>query len=219
MPSGRFDGVIGGPPCQNYSDANRRRDTDEGDRLLREFLRVVHEAHPEWWLLENVRNVPDVALEGYLVQRLDITDAECGGRQRRLRHIQFGSKWGDILRPSRTTGARSVTPAVLCRPQSPHDRHCRRLAKQGCPPLPLRSLTPAARSRVVGNGVPWLVATTLARAVTDRGPVTEEDCVCLCGRTAAHGGRHAVPACRKRMERRRKGQVRTVTLLDESRPD
>lgn len=84
VPSHRFDGIIGGPPCQNFSDANRRRDTDEGDRLLREFLRIVTEAQPEWWLMENVRNVPDVALEGYLVQRLDITDAECGGKQRRL---------------------------------------------------------------------------------------------------------------------------------------
>lgn len=212
VPSGHVDGVIGGPPCQHYSDANRARNAEAGDRLLREFLRIIDESQPEWWLMENVRNVPDVALAGYHVQRLDITDASCGGKQRRLRHIQFGSRRGDIIRPSRTETARSVTPAVLCRPAGRHDRHCRRLDRQGAPYLPLRSLTPAARTRVIGNGVPWLVATTLARAVADRGPVTEDDCICLCGRPRAAAGSHASPSCRKRMERRRRGHIRTVTL-------
>lgn len=79
--AGKFDGVIGGPPCQNYSLLNRHRDEAEGDRLVRHFLRVVSECQPEWWLMENVPNVPDVRLAGYQVQRLDITDRECGGRQ------------------------------------------------------------------------------------------------------------------------------------------
>lgn len=29
---GRFDGVVGGPPCVNYSDANRQRDTNNPQR-------------------------------------------------------------------------------------------------------------------------------------------------------------------------------------------
>lgn len=211
IPAGKFDGVIGGPPCQNYSDANRQRDTAEGDRLVLEFLRAIAESHPRWWLMENVRNVPDVRLEGYHVQRFDLTDADCGGKQRRLRHLQFGSLDGSILRPARTNDARSVTPAVLCRMTSPHDRHSRRLARQGAPPLPLRALTSAARSRAIGNAVSWPMAATLAAAVASQGPVTPFDCLCGCGRVTQRAGVSAGAACRKRLERRRRSHTRSLT--------
>jgi len=211
VPAGRFTGIIGGPPCQNYSDANRTRNPAEGDRLVRHYLRIVAESQCEWFVMENVRNVPDVAVPGYTVQRLDITDAACGGKQRRLRHIQFGSRAGQIIRPARTEGARSVTPAVLTRLASKHDRHSRRLARQSAPRLTLKALTSAARARGIGNAVPWLVAVTLAQAVAVRGPVTPSDCICGCGRATKNGARHAGPACRKRMERRRKGLGRVVS--------
>lgn len=208
-----FDGVIGGPPCQNFSDANRRRDTAEGVRLLREFLRVIDESRPTWFLMENVRNVPDVAVAGYVVQRLDVTDAEFGGRQRRLRHIQFGHVAGWIIRPRRTETRRPVTPvpAVLTALNGRHDRHSRRCEKQGIPRLPLSSLTRTARARVIGNAVPWSIGLSLARAVTGAGPVTPGDCCCGCGRAIAPPARHATPACRKRMERRRRGSRHVVT--------
>lgn len=211
LPAGKFDGIIGGPPCQNYSDANRNRNQAEGDRTVTEFLRCIDESQPAWFMMENVRNVPDVAITGYRVQRLDLTDCECGGRQRRLRHIQFGSKDGSIIRPLRTEGARSVTPAVLCRVK-PTDRHSRRLTAQGAPSLPLRSLTKTARAKAIGNAVPWAMAVTLARAVTARSGVTPEDCICGCGRRVTNRARHAGASCRKRMERRRSGCLRTVTF-------
>lgn len=219
---GPFDGIIAGPPCQNYSDANRNRDIEEGDRLLRETLRVIDEARPEWFLIENVRNVPDVALWPYFVQRLDITDDECGGMQRRLRHIQFGSLWGDVIRPLRRNARRSVTRgkaarAVLAsRRRSDHDWPCRRARAQGFEALKLRSLTKAARDRAIGNGVPFAVSATLAAAVKERGPATGEDCICGCGRPVSpHGGRQAIASCRKRMERRRRTPRRIVTLAQE----
>ena len=218
-PSGRFHGVIGGPPCQNYSDANRHRDTAEGDRLVGHFLRVVNESRPAWFLMENVRAVPTVQLPGYHVQRLDLTDCECGGRQKRLRHVQFGTPRGfaEIIRPLRTSDARPVTPPVLCRMAGKNDRHSRRVARQGSPPLPLRSLTSAARARAIGNAVPWAMGLALARAVTARSSVTADDCVCLCGRQVTPPARHATAACRKRMERRRRGHGRTLAIA-ESRP-
>lgn len=212
MPSGRVDGIIGGPPCQNYSDANRLRNPSEGDRLVQHFLRLIDESRPAWFLMENVRNVPNVAVEGYHVQRLDLTDADCGGKQRRLRHIQFGSTDGAIIRPERTKRTRPVTPAVLCR-YEPQQRHSRRLSAQGAPRLPLRSLTKSARARTVGNAVPWSMAITLARAVTCRSSVTEADCICGCGRSVVTGRQlQATAACRKRMERRRKTPLRTLTV-------
>lgn len=203
---GKIDGIIAGPPCQNFSDANRFRNRDEGVRLLRECLRCIDESQPEWFLIENVRNVPDVAIAGYHVQRLGLLDCECGGFQRRLRHIQFGSKRGDIIRPLRTPLARSVTHrVVLCRPASPHDRPARRTRSQGFPGLCLRGLTAAARSRAIGNGVPRAIGESLAAAVSLRAPVTESDCVCLCGRRITARQSHATASCRKRMERRRRG--------------
>jgi DNA (cytosine-5)-methyltransferase 1 len=209
---GKFDGVIGGPPCQQYSDANRRRDTAEGDRLVLEFLRVIDETRPTWWLMENVRRVPDVRLPGYSVQRLDVRALEFGGRQRRLRHIQFGHLDGWIIRPLRTKAERSVTPipAVLTTPSGPGDRHVRRCAKQDLPHLALSSFTKTARRRVIGNGVPLSIGRALAAAVLAAGGVTEADCICGCGRCVVPPARHATAACRKRMQRKREGPRRVL---------
>ncbi len=212
----RFDGVIGGPPCQNYSDANRHRDTEEGDRLVLEFLRVVREARPKWFLMENVRNVPHVQLRGYSVQRLDCTDWEFGGPTGRLRHIQFGHVDGWIIRPARTTSTRSVTlqPTLTTAPTGPGDRHSRRCAKMGLPTLPLTALTKKARQRVIGNGVPWGMGSALAEAVMAAGPVTELDCVCGCGRATRRAGSHATVACRQRTSRRRRGHIRVLAYQE-----
>ena len=214
LPAGHVDGVIGGPPCQNYSTANRTRNRDEGDRLVLEFLRCLDESRPKWWLMENVPNVPTVAVEGYHVQRLDLTDWECGGTQQRLRHIQFGSMDGSIIRPARTNRGRRVTraaAAVLCR-QAQHERHSRRVATQGAPALPLRAFTRTARAKLIGNAVSLPMALVLAAAVLSRGPVTSRDCVCLCGRVTANSKQTlATAACRKRMQRRRDGGTRTIS--------
>lgn len=209
-PPYHFSAIIGGPPCQNYSDANRHRNPTEGDRLLREFLRVVHEAKPHWFLIENVRNVPDIKITNYTIQRLDITDTDADGKQLRLRHIQFGSRNGDIIRPLRTERRRPVTPTITCRDNNQHDTHARRLAKQGAPPLPLKALTATARSRAIGNAVSYRVALLLAAAVKQRGPVTTNDCPCRCGRVTKKGTL-ANAACRKRMQRRRHSHTRTIT--------
>lgn len=41
-----FDGVIGGPPCQNFSTLNRNRKPEIGIEMLNEFCRVVSECSP-----------------------------------------------------------------------------------------------------------------------------------------------------------------------------
>lgn len=212
---GRFDGIVGGPPCQNYSDANRYRDTAEGDRLVLEFLRVVHEARPTWWLMENVRNVPHVRLPGYTVQRLDCSDWEFGGTTGRLRHIQFGHREGWIIRPARTMDRRPVTvmATVTTAPTGAGDRYSRRCAKMGIEPLALGSFTPAARRRVIGNGVPWGMGCALAGAVLGAGPVTPTDCACGCGRPVRRAGSHANVACRQRTSRRRRSHVRELVYV------
>lgn len=71
-PPGHFCGVIGGPPCQDFSRARRRPPTGYGLAMLAEFRRVITAAQPEWWLLENVPTVPDQRIEGYFVQRFNV---------------------------------------------------------------------------------------------------------------------------------------------------
>jgi len=217
VPPGRFDGIIAGPPCQNYSDANRNRKPEEGDRLLRECLRAIDESQPQWFLIENVRNVPTVALDGYHVQRLSLRHDECGGKTTRSRVFQFGSRIDPlaeapvIIRPSRTKRGRSVTPVLLAsKSRSAHDRHGRRCVAAGIH-LPLTSLTKTARRRVIGNAVPFEMAQTIAQAVTRRSVVTDDDCVCLCGRVTS-GPSLATAACRKRVSRSRLEPTRIVTV-------
>jgi len=50
--------VIGGPPCQSFSLAGKRMgmDDDRG-KLLLEFSRVVHEALPDAFVMENVKGM------------------------------------------------------------------------------------------------------------------------------------------------------------------
>ena len=96
-PPGRFDGVIGGPPCQDFSSLRRNAPTGNGLAMLAEFVRCVEAAQPDWFLMENVPGVPDIAPAGYRVQRFDLRANECGLRQQRLRHFQFGSASGEVL--------------------------------------------------------------------------------------------------------------------------
>ena len=71
-PAGVFDGVIGGPPCQAFSrlrHINPLAGRKHGN-LIPEFERVVGEAAPEWFLMENVPEAPQPAVPGYVVRAL-----------------------------------------------------------------------------------------------------------------------------------------------------
>lgn len=61
-PSGRFDGVIGGPPCQMFSRlAHMVRQNGlqpKFGNLIPEFERCVIEANPQWFVMENVPDAP-----------------------------------------------------------------------------------------------------------------------------------------------------------------
>ncbi len=222
---GSHEGIIAGPPCQTWSSADPCRtpkhkvdfsadSTHAGVVTLRELLRVIDEVQPEWWLAECVPGVPDLIAVGYHVQRLNITDAECGGRQRRIRAIQFGSRIVDrerytVIRPRRVTGAVATARAVLASKsegdESHFRRHCQLMGLSSVPDL--SAFTKAARFRLVGNGVPLTMGRVLARAVTERGPVTDLDCVCGCGQPKRTGSQYSDATnatCRQRVCRRQK---------------
>ena len=103
-PAGRFDGVIGGPPCQAFSRLTRlvrhnaRREPEKykiAENLIPEFNRCIDEAQPNWFLMENV---PDVPVEnwpapaGYGVSPLLLNNRWLPGAtaQNRDRRFWFG---------------------------------------------------------------------------------------------------------------------------------
>lgn len=52
-----IDIIIGSPPCQQFSIANKNPDPDKGMELIIEFLRFIKEINPKYWIMENVPNV------------------------------------------------------------------------------------------------------------------------------------------------------------------
>jgi len=204
VPARRFDGVIGGSPCQDFSGANRNP-TGESLELLHEFERVVCSARPAWFLLENVPRVPNVSVSGYSIQRLDLNARECGMRQVRLRHFQFGSLDGSVISPVRVAPIGKPERIVLASEGAKVDRRswsdfCE---LQGLPRDFDLSMSVTAKYKAVGNGVPVPMARVLARAITNRLSSQSALCVCGCGRLVQGRQVMALPACRKRMERRR----------------
>jgi len=92
--AGRFDGVIGGPPCQPFTRLRHllaaQGKTTKTPNLIPEFSRCVHEAAPFWFALENVPAAPDPSIAGYWITTRVLTDWKCGGRTMRARKFWFG---------------------------------------------------------------------------------------------------------------------------------
>lgn len=224
-PAGVFGGVIGGPPCQDFSSLRRAAPTGDGLKMLGEFCRIVAEAAPDWFLCENVARVPDVVVAGYHVQRLDV-DQRWFDDVSRLRHIQFGSRRGELLHVDKSPDRRrgrddvAVDGAATASDARPLDELIR---LQGLPPdFTLPGFTVEAAKRAVGNGVPLALGRVLAAAVVDalaRGPVPLQRtlelfaggddvepagvCACGCGRRLSGSKRYYDFTCRKRAQRKR----------------
>jgi len=83
--AGRFDGVIGGPPCQFASVAARGKSRHQN--LIPEFERVVSECKPRWAVMENVVVAWDYAPREWPLAVL--RDWDCGGLTHRRRAFWF----------------------------------------------------------------------------------------------------------------------------------
>lgn len=192
-PSGRFDGVIGGPPCQTFSQLKRLHSflgiTERFGNLVPEFERVVAEVRPEWFLMENVKEAPLPAVEGYIVRPYWVSDWKCGGRTQRRRRFSFGSRdgWTLSIRQNHwPTGAPQRAVTGNCRvPRPEHIEQAK--GKGGVFPgqgtlLPLSEVcelqglpqdfrppafTVTALRQAIGNGVPLAMGKALAKAVKE----------------------------------------------------
>ncbi|MCI0359016.1 MAG: DNA cytosine methyltransferase [Planctomycetaceae bacterium] len=122
-PARSFAGVIGGPPCQQFSSlAHMVRANGYEPKfgnLIPEFERCVAEAQPGWFLMENVRAAPVPVVAGYGVQDFLLDNSMIdsgdgwGNEQIRLRRFSFGVRGGAApdLR-------RWITPAALLLPDA-----------------------------------------------------------------------------------------------------
>ena len=211
---GRFEGIIAGSPCQDFSAARRAQPTGYGREMLDEFRRVVDQTRPRWWLLENVARIPDVHVRKYRVQRLDVNQSWYQPVSR-LRHVQYGrlDGYSPIQVPAGKPRPNCERGAMACDGKT-FEELCR---LQGLPPgFDLPGFTVAAKKRGVGNGVPLVMGRVLARAVRRAWslPVDGDEpipidaprreCKCGCGRVVKGRQLHAGAACRKRAERRRR---------------
>lgn len=116
--SGIFSGVIGGPPCKRFSPlANVVRAVHGEDSvapdMIPDFERIIGEAQPDWFLMENVERAPLPAVPGYIVRDEMLNNRWVGGPQNRLRRFSFGTRDGRRL-PIETDALEPVdyAPAV-----------------------------------------------------------------------------------------------------------
>lgn len=54
---GELDGLIGGPPCQGFSDIGKRASDDPRNSLFGDFFRLVSETRPRFFVAENVPGI------------------------------------------------------------------------------------------------------------------------------------------------------------------
>jgi DNA (cytosine-5)-methyltransferase 1 len=94
-PAGKFDGVIGGPPCQAFSRLRhivKANGYKTAPNLIPEFERCVAEASPAWFLMENVPEAPVPTVPGYAVYDRMLRDVWVGGETERFRRFSFGTR-------------------------------------------------------------------------------------------------------------------------------
>lgn len=95
-PAGRFDGVIGGPPCQAFSRlAHMVRANGYQPKfgnLIPEFERCVREASPRWFIMEEVPDAPLPSIGGYNIDARLLNNRWLGETSNRLRRISFGTQ-------------------------------------------------------------------------------------------------------------------------------
>jgi DNA (cytosine-5)-methyltransferase 1 len=195
-PAGRFDGVIGGPPCQAFSALNHLlrasgKKTSKVD-LVPDFVRCVEESRPAWFIMENVIQATQPRPDGFLVRDCDVHDGDCGGDTKRIRRIWFGTQDGRPLIIAKSL-RRSLIPlerAVTRNVRIPRARHFAKAAARGGGVLPgdgeyapledcceLQGLPrtffsslpfrkEAARI-MLGNGVPLPMGRAIAKAVKE----------------------------------------------------
>lgn len=74
---GQVDIVIGGPPCQGFSNANRQHSTiiSMNNRLVKEYVRAICELQPTAFVMENVAMLKS-QVHRFFLEENDMTNAK-----------------------------------------------------------------------------------------------------------------------------------------------
>lgn len=98
-----IDIVVGGPPCQGFSMANRQRLIDDPrNHLYKNYVEIVRKVHPKFFVMENVKGMLSVAKQvkedfrniGYSVECHILNAKDFGVPQSRERLIYIGNRLG-----------------------------------------------------------------------------------------------------------------------------
>lgn len=134
------DVVIGGPPCQGFSQLGRRDGADPRNELWRNYVRVLAASGADIFVMENVPQLlrsdqyalfkETVEGRGFLVREEVLNAADYGVPQTRRRAIVIGSRFGMPEFPVKTHGPQSrhnkpyvdVRRALVNLPQIPTNR-------------------------------------------------------------------------------------------------
>jgi DNA (cytosine-5)-methyltransferase 1 len=131
------DLVVGGPPCQGFSNLNKTSTeelNDERNKLWRHFLRAVEDIDPDVFLIENVsrflksqegaRTVEIAEDLGYTTTVDTLWTHNYGVPQKRKRGFVFGSKLGVPFLPEKTDEeTRTVRDAFGDLPDEPSEEN------------------------------------------------------------------------------------------------
>lgn len=189
-PAGKFDGVIGGPPCQAFSrlvHIIRAQGYRVAPNLIPEFERVLDEARPQWFVMENV---PDAPAPRQATGTALVRDADCGGATSRVRRFCWAGFPG--LGLPDVTGTPAEFLAVTCDARevpiaiggsgklkrrnqtggrAPHEgsplSSAEMLRRQGVNAALLDEapFTETGKRQAIGNGVPLPMGRAVAKAV------------------------------------------------------
>lgn len=102
--NGKIDLLIGGSPCQDLSIANKNRKGLDGSRssLFYEYVKILNEVKPKFFILENVNSMPKEAKEIITKELFGIEpimiNASLVSAQNRKRLFWVGKLLGDIYK-------------------------------------------------------------------------------------------------------------------------
>lgn len=202
-PAGTFTGIIGGPPCQQFSKGNPNKDRKKGLTMLIQFARCITQAQPDWWVMENVPSVPNLIVQGYQHQRIDMQARDFGLPQSRIRHIQYGYKTTGPLIIPRQDRIKEIERCCIATEANRTNRRgwtefCQ---LQGLPKdFKLPGMTKTARYRAVGNAFPSQMSQPIAHAIKNNH--TGPGCICGCGRPRkSTRSKYGHTSCRVRRKR------------------
>ncbi|KJS87144.1 MAG: hypothetical protein JM58_05250 [Peptococcaceae bacterium BICA1-8] len=77
---GPFNIVIGGPPCQGFSNANRQKNEliSSNNQLVKEYIRAVEELQPDGFVMENVKTMNSAKHKFFCTKNDEIVNNNLG---------------------------------------------------------------------------------------------------------------------------------------------